>query len=1324
MIATDRAGNVAEESFKLTVHRAGQVAAGPGTVDPVSGRFDLSSQDVSVAGGAGSSLGMFRIYDSREPAAGESGPLGPQWSLGLGGSQSIVEGTGGSMLLRSSTGVVSTFASNGKGGFVSPPGDGNLALSEEVVNYERQLTLHDASENSSTTYTIPGGWSAYEAETSAREGEEPELFRVNASRESGSGVRIVPAGGTLVECGGSSWHTQSPEYLRPRPRLLWFKASYSECTSFGFLKMEVNMNGCQWVALSQSQQVALGNCAGKEVTLKMPSTGCEIEVPEQGPFNATYTNVSKAVDVHMSLRLKDTVIKSGLYCTGSETEYTTLEASMRMTAESELGEPVPLTRTERKPPVWMPSSEHGPVASQTTTFSWETVSGKIEPSEELAPIPSGVSCAPELKRGCRALTFNYASETTAKSEAPSGWGDYKGDLTRVYLTAWEPVSGKMKTETVAEYSYDSKGRLRAEWNPTISPALKTTYAYDGEGHVVAVTPPGQQPWLMRYGALGEDSNTGRLLSVIRPPASRAFGSGIAPANTSVPTLSTSSPSVGHEIKVSSNGSWSNSPLAYSVQWERCEAGGGKCAAIAGAVNAGYYPVAADEGHALVAVVTAVNAAGAVTAASTATGSVATGTPSEALPAPPAAEGNAITTIDYGVPVSGEAAPYKLGEKEVEAWAQTDDPVEAAAIFPPDEPMGWPAAGYKRASISYLDGHAQVVDQASPGGGIAVSEYNEYNDVIRSLTADDRAAALKEGGKSAEASKRLDTQSSYGAEGTQLESTLGPEHLIKLSNGKEVQARIHTIYSFNEGAPAEGGPYHLVTKLTQAAEVTGEEGEKEVRTSSESYSGQENLGWKLRKPTSTTANPEGLKSTHTTLFSSSTGEVVETRTPASTGEHSAHDTVSVYYSSESNATYPECGSHPEWAGLLCKTLPGAQPKTEGLPELSTTTIETYDLLDEPTKSVQKSGSNTRTTTASYEESGRMTSTQTTGSSGTELPAVKDHYNETTGALAEQSEVIEGKTVSLSGELNSLGQLTRYTDATGNASTYAYDIDGRTTELNDGKGTQKYTYDPTSGLQTEMTDSAAGTFKATYDPEGNITSETLPNGITASYTRNAAGQPTALSYTKTTHCSENCTWYSDSIIPTAHGQWAAQSSTLASNSYTYDALGRLTQTQDTPAGKGCATRIYAYDAETNRTSLTSREPGSKGECATEGGTVESHTYDEANRLTDTGAGYDPFGDLTKLSASRCRWISKCESTYYTDGQARIAQAKRQRPSAIHSTPLSRQSEAVLTGFKTANVLISHYPGPGSTPAWTTEATPENGARNIPGISGGLAAIHSRR
>ena len=139
------------------------------------------------------------------------------------------------------------------------------------------------------------------------------------------------------------------------------------------------------------------------------------------------------------------------------------------------------------------------------------------PTQILAPVPSGVSCAPKFADGCRALLLKYSTATTATGEEPSQWGEYAGRLQTVKVEAFEGEKGKSKlvTRTVAQYSYDSSGRLRAEWDPLISPALKTVYGYGSEGHLVTAAPPGQEPWDFAYAAADGDPNTGRIATLSR-----------------------------------------------------------------------------------------------------------------------------------------------------------------------------------------------------------------------------------------------------------------------------------------------------------------------------------------------------------------------------------------------------------------------------------------------------------------------------------------------------------------------------------------------------------------------------------------------------------------------------------------------------------------------------------------------------------------------------------------------------------------------------------------------------------------------------------------
>jgi RHS repeat-associated protein len=553
--------------------------------------------------------------------------------------------------------------------------------------------------------------------------------------------------------------------------------------------------------------------------------------------------------------------------------------------------------------VWMPSSTEGPHGTSVTLYKFKLENGVIEPTEELAPVPPGVSCGKEiseLKEGCRALKFEYATETKAKGEKAGEWNEYIRHLSRVKYIAWN--ASKTKTESVvAEYAYDAKGRLRAEWNQAITPSqLKTTYGYDAEGHVTAVSAAGHEPSLLEQGTVPSDPSPGRLMAVAVPSAATALGTGEAPVNTEVPTLSSTKPVVGTKVSVNlvgekekTPGKWSANPLAFIYQWEDCNSSGKECTPIAGAVNQSYYPVASDEGRELVAEAIALNATGAVTAASAATSTVTSGTSNTPLPEPPAVGSDAVTTFEYQVPVSGSGAPYEMGSTEVAKWGQTDDPSEAMAVFPPSKVMGWPAKEYKNTgeTVYYLDGKDRPVNTALPTGGISATEYNLYNDVVRTLSPDNRVKAVTEGCKVNEECKYA-SESTYEEKGTEpgveVLSTRGPQHAVKLAVGKEgkvneeVQAREHTSYFYNEGAPTEGAPYDLVTKTIEGAETPSKE-EFDKRTTETSYSGQSGLGWKLRKPTSVITDPGGLDLVHTTEYNESTGSVIETKMPAASGK---------------------------------------------------------------------------------------------------------------------------------------------------------------------------------------------------------------------------------------------------------------------------------------------------------------------------------------------------------------------------------------------------------------------------------------------------------
>ncbi|MEA2133751.1 MAG: large repetitive protein [Solirubrobacteraceae bacterium] len=98
----------------------------------------------------------------------------------------------------------------------------------------------------------------------------------------------------------------------------------------------------------------------------------------------------------------------------------------------------------------------------------------------------------------------------------------------------------------------------------------------------------------------------------------------APADTSVPVVS-GAVVLGGTL-TASPGTWSGTPtITYTYQWQRCDADGTNCVDVAGATDPTYTLGAGDQGHTVVAVVTATNGAG---------NDTSTSAPSAVLPAPP------------------------------------------------------------------------------------------------------------------------------------------------------------------------------------------------------------------------------------------------------------------------------------------------------------------------------------------------------------------------------------------------------------------------------------------------------------------------------------------------------------------------------------------------------------------------------------------------------------------------------------------------------------------------------------------------------------------
>lgn len=363
---------------------------------------------------------------------------------------------------------------------------------------------------------------------------------------------------------------------------------------------------------------------------------------------------------------------------------------------------------------------------------------------------------------------------------------------------------------------------------------------------------------------------------------------------------------------------------------------------------------------------------------------------------------ATTSIAYQVPLSGSGAPYDMSPSVVATWGQNDLPLDATAVFPPDQVPSSPhPTDFSHATVHYMDAEGYEVNTAAPappgaeGPSIATAETDMHGNVVRELSPQNRLLALKAGSSSATRSRELDSHSTFSADGTEMLESWGPLHSVRLDNGETKEARAHTVVKYENPTPPAGqAPYHLPTKETTGALLTSGT-ETDQRTSETEYE------WKLRKPTETIVDPGtghlAIKSV--TVYDEATGMPIEIRQPSNSGGGGAGTTKFVYYrgGEATQKPYPECEKRSEYAGLPCKTLPAAQASGSGRPELLVKTIKSYNRLDEPTEIVESPGggsANVRRTLLTYDEVGRQRSKKIEGG-GVPIPKVETEYSSTLG-----------------------------------------------------------------------------------------------------------------------------------------------------------------------------------------------------------------------------------------------------------------------------------------------------------------------------------------
>lgn len=950
-----------------------------------------------------------------------------------------------------------------------------------------------------------------------------------------------------------------------------------------------------------------------------------------------------------------------------------------------------------------------PVASGQTRLVYEQVNGRVRLARMIAPVEPGVdgwphdltACTDAVPAaGCEVLELVYATGTTATATSFGSFGD---QLAKVRLwSSPSPTATQTDAVDAVMYAYDNQGRLREVWDPRIAPALKTSYAYDSDGRVITMAPPGELPWKFAYGTGGArstvgagdllDRSSGRLLRVSR--ASLVPGT------------------------VDQAGPDTFSTVVYNVPLTR--ATGGPLDLDANAFAAWAQRTAPTDATAIFG-----------------PEDYALAGPTTATSTTPGANGYRPATVRY----------LDSSAREVNTLTPSG----------PDAPAG----GFL--DTAEYDEYGNVVRSLDATNRLlalgqmpsAASDLQQLGLAGANVTTADRAVALS----------NLSTYSYDGLDLLRTRGPLVKLAVGNDPANVQLVHDVST-YAYDENKPDGASYHLVTTQtdaLLVAGSSPEQLVDLEVtKTGYNPIDGQSAIGptsgWRHGQPTVTTFDATGANLSALVRYDAQ-GKAVESRGIGSNGQD-ARTNIAVYYTAGPNPQKAECGNKPGYVGLPCMNyvagaVTGHDPARMAgqLPIKHVTAYNRYGSIASVTESATGpvngvAATQSRTTVTEYDAADRVLSVSVSASgAGAGAPVAKtvNVYDAATGDVT----VIEGRdpvsgavTSTVKKSFDRLGRMTRYEDGSGGWTTSVFDRYGKPTQVSDSTGsTTSFTYDRAKeprGLVTSVSDSVGGTISASYGPDGQVTSQSLPGGVELRIGYDANRTPVSRAYVR---ASDSAVISSSASLENSSGQMVTHATPAASKRYNYDPLGRLTNVQDTMSGTSlCVARNYGYDARGNRLSLatavagvnTCADPGNPGGAAV---TTSTYTYDSADRLVtesgiDNGAWvYDPLGRITTAPVRGSPGARVANAFYANDLVASqtiegVARQTWTLDAIGRFASYANQAWAVggdgVAAWQGAVTKVNHYDSDSDSPAWIAEdaSLPNEITRYVDGLDGDLA------